>query len=229
MVLCALVRAPAGYAEPVLARCKVERTIDLSVSPQKVERRSESLRANVLFDWLFVYDLTGSARLCQLGDEVCNRSAEGIIEEGGRILASTADWPTGATGSVSIYPSTGRWIFQQGLFQTMGGKGDCTFGEPTEHQVALLTLNPARDRDVLCAARLAVEAEILNAQDQYQPAQAALRWAQSLLDRTVNRGYDRTARDAAIMAERTAYAARDDAGRKADFALCQTRMMELQR
>lgn len=220
---------PAAHAEPVLARCKVERMVDLSVSPQKSEKRSDVLRADPRFDWLFVFDTAGSRRLCNLGEELCSRRAEAITIDGDEVRASTLDWPDGPSGVLSINTRSGRWIFQQGLSQTVGGQGDCAFSAPTEHQVALLTLNPARDRDVLCAARLVVEAEILNSQGQAQPAQAVLGWAQTLLDRTVNRGYDRAARDAAVKAERAAYAARDDAGRKADFAPCQTRMEELQR
>jgi hypothetical protein len=66
------------------------------------------------------------------------------------------------------------------MFLRHGGSGDCTLGWSTDHQTALLGHNQEKDRDVLCAARLVVEADILHAQGQSQHVQSILAWAQSL-------------------------------------------------
>lgn len=217
--------APA-FAEPVAARCKIERTVNLGDTNLKPALQPENQRANPLYDEIFVYD-AATRRLCWADDSVrCARTSDDTVEVDGEIKATLSQEGSNTSSVLSLRPD-GRWAHQEGLIQTLGGKGDCTFGPPTDHQVALLTRNPDKDRDVLCAARLAVEAEILQAQGQSQLVQSILAWAQSLLDSSNNRGYNRDARSAAIKAERASYAARDDAARAADFAVCEARIAEL--
>lgn len=222
----ALIAGPA-LAEPVAAHCKVERTIDLGADPQTSDRRTDAQRSNPSNDWTFVYD-DATGRLCQAGLELCAKRATDAAATGGEVRATPQIEGADKKGVLILRPD-GSWAYQQDLVQTLGGKGDCTFKPPTDHQVALLTLNPAKDRDVLCAARLAVEAEILNAQGQTQAAQSAMAWANALLERTNNRGYERSERTAAVTGERSSYAARESAARAADFATCNARIAEIGR
>lgn len=214
--------APA-LAEPVTARCKIERVIDLGDASSKATLRSEIQRADA-YDWVFVYD-AATSNLCQVASELCVMTSENVTETDGIKATLTREGPD-ARGVLLLKPD-GSWIYQEGLIQTKGGSGDCTFSPPSDLHVALLTSNPELDRDVLCAARLAVEANILLAQGQSQHVQSILAWAQSLLDRTNNRGYSREARSAAIQTERASYAARDDAARAGDIKVCQARVAEL--
>jgi hypothetical protein len=219
--------APA-FAEPVAARCKVERTINLGDSNLKAMLQPENRRANPSYDEIFVYD-TATGRLCWADGSVrCVKTSDNTVETDGGIKATLSREGANMSGILNLR-SDGRWVHQEGLIQTLGGKGDCIFGPPTDHQVALLTRNPDKDRDVLCAARLTVEAEILHAQGDSQLVQSILAWAQSLLDFTNNRGYNHEARSAAIKAEKASYAARDDAARAADLAICEARIAELRR
>jgi hypothetical protein len=227
ILACLLLGAPLvapALAEPVAARCKIERTVNLGDPSMKATMQSENQRANPAYDWVFVYD-TATGHICQGDSGHCARSADNTTETDGEIIATLKEAGADTQGKLSIRPD-GRWTYQQRMVLTQGGKGDCTLGPPTDHQIALLTRNPAKDRDVLCAARLAVEADILHAQGQSQHVQSILAWAQTLLDSTSNRGYDREARSAVIKAERARYAARDDALRRADFAICQARIAE---
>jgi hypothetical protein len=169
--------APA-LAEPVAARCRIERTVnpgDLSV---KATLQSESQRANTACDWVFSYD-TATGRMCESGSGYCVKSADNTTETGGEISATLKEAGADTQGKLSIR-TDGHWTYQQRMFLRHGGSGDCTLGWSTDHQTALLGHHQEKDRDVLCAARLVVEADILHAQGQSQHVQSILAWAQSL-------------------------------------------------
>jgi hypothetical protein len=168
----------SALAEPVAARCRIERTVNLGDPSVKAALQSESQRANPACDWLHLYD-TASGRMCESGSGHCVTSADNTTETGGEISATLKEAGADTQVKLSIRPD-GRWTCQQRMFLTQGGKGDCTLGWSTDHQTAHLGHNREKDRDVLCASRLAVEADILHAQGQSQHVQSIPAWAQSL-------------------------------------------------
>ena len=230
----------AATAETLQARCKVAKTIDMGASPQKVETTSDYVRSRPDFDWVFVYDLD-LGRLCQVANEgICALTSEDVkADETGKLAGSTAAFSSGERGNLILSPQRGSWIFQTGLKQTVGGAGACALAPATPQQVALLFRDPARDIDVLCAGRLNVEAAILEASgndmtggeiyraEKLSQAQNIAMFAYSLINRTLNRGYDLYTAMAAALAEANAYARRPDAERQAGMSECEARLQEL--
>ncbi|MBA3068659.1 MAG: hypothetical protein FP825_09270 [Hyphomonas sp.] len=232
----------AATAETLQARCKVAKTTDMSVSPQKVETTSDYVRSRPDFDWVFVYDLD-LGRLCQVANEgICALISEDVkADDAGKLTGSTAAFSSGERGNLILSPQRGNWVFQTGLKQTMGGAGDCSLSPATPQQVALLFRDPARDIDLLCAGRLSVEAQILQSlgndqtggemyrAEKLSQAQNIMAVAVSLLDRTGNRGYGRDESVLAAQMESEAYARRSEAERRNGFLECEARLQELNR
>ena len=229
-------------AETLQARCKVDRTIDLGTSPNKVERRSEEIRSRPEHDWVFVYDLA-LGRLCQVTPEdICMLTSETLTANAaGDLKGATTAFSSGETGNLTLSPSRGNWIYQSKLKQTLGKAGDCTVSPADRQQEALLFRDPARDIDLLCAGRLNVEAQILQSLgndptggEQYRAdtlaqAQTIMAVAVALLDRTGNRGYTRDASLLAAQMESEAYAQRSEAERRSGFLECEARLQALNR
>ena len=239
LVMLAMISGSAG-AETLQARCKVDRTIDMNVSPQKVEPQPDSIRGRPESDWVFAYDLE-LGRLCQVAVEgICLMTSEDVTASAaGDIKATTTDFSSGEIGNLILSPSRGNWAFQSKLKQTLGKAGDCTVTPADRQQVALLFRDPARDIDLLCAGRLSTEAQILQSlgrgptggeayrAEKLSQAQNIMAIAVSLLDHTGNRGYGRDESVLAAQTESQAYAQRSDVERQRDFAECEARLQEL--
>lgn len=117
--------------------------------------------------------------MCESGSGYCVKPADNTTETGGEISAMMNEAGADTQGRLSIRPD-GRWTCQQRMFLTQGGRGDWALGPSTDHQIAHLGHNREKDRDVLSAACLAVEADILHAQGHSQHVQSIPAWAQSL-------------------------------------------------
>ena len=241
LIILAMVSGSAG-AETFQARCKIDRTIDMSVSPQKVEQQPESIRARPEFDWVFAYDLE-LGRLCQVASEgICLMTSDDLTASAaGDIKGTTTAFSSGEIGNLTLSPSRGNWVFQSKLKQTLGKAGDCTVTPADRQQVALLFRDPTQDIDLLCAGRLSTEAQILQSlgrhptggetykAEKLSQAQNTMAIAVSLLDRTGNRGYGRDESLLAAQTESQAYAQRSDAERQRDFAECEAHLQQLSR
>jgi len=237
----AVVATGPAMADTIQARCKVDRTVDLKVQPNKIERRSESLRANGDFDWVFAYDLE-LGRLCKVDAGICMMTSEDFAKApNGDLKGSTTEFSSERIGNLILSPSSGRWIYQSDLVQTTGKAGDCAFSAADMQQVALVSRDPTRDFDVLCAGRLNAEAKILEAiskdpsggdlyrADKLSEARTVMGLANAFLDRTNNRGYDRDKSNIAALEEAQSYVQRTQSQRREDFSLCEARLTALNR
>jgi hypothetical protein len=231
-----------AVADTIQARCKVDRTVDLKVQPNKIDKRSESLRANAGMDWVFAYDLT-LGRLCNVGTaDICMMTSDDFAADpNGDLKGSTTDFSSGRRGNLILTPSSGRWIYQSDGVQTSGKASDCTFAPADTQQIALVSRDPTRDIDVLCAGRLNAEALILEAiskdpsggaiyrADKLSEAQNVMGLANALLDRTNNRGYGRDASQLAALEEAQAYVKRAQSQRGEDISICEAHLSALKR
>lgn len=241
-LLVAVFATGPALAETIQARCKVERTVDLKVQPNKIEKRSESLRKNADFDWVFAYDL-GLGRLCKVGAAgICMMTSNNLATTpNGDLEGTTTEFSSERMGNLILSPSTGRWAYQSDLEQTAGKAGDCTFSAASTQQIALVARDPTRDIDVLCAGRLIAEAGILEAiskdlsggqlyrDGKLAEAQNVMGFANVLLGRINNRGYERDTPDIAALAEAQSYLQRTPSQRQQDFSLCEAHITALSR
>jgi hypothetical protein len=232
----------SAFAETVVARCKVDRIIDMSTTPNKVEKRSDSWRANPDLDWVFAYDLS-LGRLCQVDNSgICMLTSEDFNKTpDGKLAGATKAFSSETSGNLIISPDSGRWIFQSGLTQSAGKAGDCTFAAASAQETALVTRNPALDIDVLCAGRLMVDASIYEARSndtsggeawrasQLENAQNLMQIANTLMSRTTNRGYGRDEAQLAAVTEAQAFAQRPESERATGSAACEAHIVALQR